>query len=41
MKELEQLPLPIQRPATHPSLNTHWSFVFTGGELCAKKTLLH
>lgn len=31
MKELEQMnPLPILRPASHHSLNAHWSFVFTG-----------
>ena len=31
MSDLEQLErLPIIRPATHHSLNAHWSFVFTG-----------
>ena len=31
MRDLEQLErLPIMRPATHHSLNAHWSFVFTG-----------
>mmetsp|Transcript_14111 Transcript_14111/g.29532 ORF Transcript_14111/g.29532 Transcript_14111/m.29532 type:complete len:354 (+) Transcript_14111:37-1098(+) len=31
MKKLESLhPLPIPHPATHPTLNSHWSFVFTG-----------
>ncbi len=31
MKTLESLhPLPIPHPATHPTLNSHWSFVFTG-----------
>lgn len=31
MKQLEKLhPLPILRPATHPSINANWSFVFTG-----------
>mmetsp|Transcript_15505 Transcript_15505/g.19807 ORF Transcript_15505/g.19807 Transcript_15505/m.19807 type:complete len:368 (+) Transcript_15505:95-1198(+) len=30
MKELEQLELPILRPASHYSLNADWSFVFTG-----------
>jgi len=30
MRDLEHERLPIMRPATHHSLNAHWSFVFTG-----------